>query len=174
MAMTLEEFDAMPGHMELPYDEREELKRMYGVPAEVMRVVQTSESGRIIRKRGVGRGTRIVHAEQETRVDEALPPMKYFGGQFKYMPIPECGVLVNYMKFIKAEYPMLKLSAVCATCQCELGREDLENYVGKTRVIGIASDHARTTVNHAVFVMDMETGMYLYQSPYRILATCSK
>ena len=82
MAMTLEEFDAMPGHMELPYDEREELKRMYGVPAEVMRVVQTSESGRIIRKRGVGQRPRQrracrSHSEQSLPVwctHDLFPP----------------------------------------------------------------------------------------------------
>jgi len=175
MPLTQEQFDAKFAGVEMTDIERSKKMRMYGIKPPVERVVELSASGRVVRKRGVGAaGIALVQAEQDARVDAAPNPPKYFGGQFRLMPVPECGVLAVYMKYITAEYPTLKLKAVCATCRCELAHEDPENYIGKTKVLGIASDHTRSTVNHAVYVLDENTGMYLYKSPYRILATCSK
>ena len=176
MPMTMEEFDAMEEHKDLPFMERQQLLRMYGLPLEVTRHVVVNDNGKVIKKTGVGRGVKIVQAEQEAAVDEAPDPPKYFNGKFRFMPVGECGVMANYLKFITAEYPRLFLKAVCATCHVELIREcrDDENPVDKIKVLGVASDHTRTTVNHAVYVLDEEMGLYLYRSPYRILSTCSK
>jgi hypothetical protein len=119
----------------------------------------------------------IEHADPDEVYTGPRPSVvKYHGGAFRYKPVRE--VEQAWDESVKI-YGTHGYEAVCLTCQESLYISQFVLESGEVvqttaaEVFGAASDHVRTTMNHAVIVRRADDRTELYESPYDILKTCS-
>lgn len=153
-----------------------------GAPVEIV-----SDVGVLIDVDDRGRGrrrtvrTRIsLDGAEELEVVEALPPPKYYGGTFRTKPRDDVEIAMGRALIASAVLDTtLDLECVCLTCEKRIAEQWREIADGQTErvswntIFGAANDHVQTTVNHAVMVLETQSGMDVYRSPYAILGTQS-
>jgi hypothetical protein len=116
------------------------------------------------------------------KIEDVKHAPVYLGGMFAYKPVIE--EADTFCQTIEERIERGTLEAICLTCQERLlgptgmidmdddGIPETEVEYANTRVVGAASDHARTEPNHAVIVRHMPSRVELWASEYRMLATC--
>jgi hypothetical protein len=105
---------------------------------------------------------------------EPVPPI-YHGGAFCLKPMPWAEDILARLTFLTLgeRYPIIRVW--CATCgrtlttTAQLRSYDYSGYGLVRRACGIASDHSREKINHAVFFF--YNGRLMGKSPYHPLAT---
>lgn len=103
---------------------------------------------------------------------------RFFRGRYRYLPVKSC---VGAMFRLRHQFKYgTEFHVFCATCNARIEPRISEKDKGAIRKFGLASDHARTEMNHCVLVVaandagSLKRGQVVWNSAYRITGSCSE